>query len=56
MGAPNRAKVYPAYGETRQSGHGAFACQGTNVWGGDVLAFIQEMFGPAKTQAKAGQR
>ena len=41
-GAPNQAKLYPAFGTTNQQGHGAFACWdiGTRIWGADVMAFI----------------
>jgi dienelactone hydrolase len=45
-GGPNRAQVYPPYGRTHQSGHGAFACQATDVWGGDVCAFLDEVLKP----------
>jgi dienelactone hydrolase len=42
-GAPNQAKLYPAFGTTHQQGHAAFACWniGTRIWGSDVMAFIQ---------------
>jgi dienelactone hydrolase len=38
----NRAQVYPAFGVTKEHGHAAFAVWdvGTEIWGGDVLAFI----------------
>jgi dienelactone hydrolase len=36
----NRARVYPAYGETPNAGHGSFACSGSDVWGADVLPFL----------------
>ncbi len=41
-GAPNQAKLYPAFGKTSQQGHAAFACWdiGTRIWGGDVMAFL----------------
>lgn len=42
-GEPNRARIYPSYGDTRACGHGAFACAGTDVWGQDVFAFLQEV-------------
>jgi dienelactone hydrolase len=51
-GAPNRARVYPAYGETSGAGHAAFACLGVDVWGPDVLAFLAE----ALTGASAPRR
>jgi dienelactone hydrolase len=43
-GPPNRAKLYPAFGSPgqHQMGHGSFATWniGTEIWGPDVLAFI----------------
>jgi dienelactone hydrolase len=44
-GAPNQAKLYPAFGSTHQQGHAAFACWdlGTRIWGADVLAFIDRI-------------
>jgi carboxymethylenebutenolidase len=41
-GDPNRARVYPPYGRDNESGHAAFARQGTDVWGSDVRAFLDE--------------
>jgi dienelactone hydrolase len=35
-----RAKVYPPYGDTPQDGHGKFCGLGMDVWGKDVLAFL----------------
>jgi carboxymethylenebutenolidase len=58
--SPNRAKLYPAFGsqgDTRM-GHVAFATWnlGTDIWGPDVLAFIQASFQKKWTpQAGAGQ-
>jgi hypothetical protein len=48
-GAPNQAKLYPAFGATHQQGHAAFACWdlGTRIWGADVLAFIDRTLGPS---------
>ena len=47
-GAPNRAKLYPAFGPTdnHMMGHGSFATWnlGTEIWGPDVLAFIDAVF------------
>jgi dienelactone hydrolase len=42
-GQPNRTTVYPPYGDTSQAGHGRFACEGTDVWGDDVSAFLDEV-------------
>lgn len=41
-GPHNRAKLYPAFGDTAQQGHGGFATQedGIKIWGPDVLEFI----------------
>ncbi len=48
-GAMNRAKLYPAFGpgDDHQKGHGAFACWniGTEIWGPDVMAFINAALG-----------
>jgi dienelactone hydrolase len=48
-GPPNRAKLYPAFGppDQHQRGHGSFATWniGTEIWGPDVLAFINSVFG-----------
>jgi dienelactone hydrolase len=44
-GGLNRTGVYPAYGATHESGHGEFACVGTDVWGKDVGAFLAEALG-----------
>jgi len=43
-GAPNQAKVYPAFGATAQDGHWRFASQrdGIAVWAPDVDAFLAE--------------
>jgi len=44
-GAPNQAKLYPAFGTTHDQGHYAFATWdiGTEVWGADVLSFISNV-------------
>jgi len=44
-GKPNRAKVYPAFGEkeNHQDGHGGFAVRGSDVWGPDVMTFLDEV-------------
>lgn len=36
-----RSRVYPAFGSTHQEGHWAFCSTATEVWGNDVLAFLQ---------------
>ncbi len=48
-GAPNRARVYPPHGEGEGAGHGGFAVAGTEVWGGDVRAFLDEALGTSAT-------
>jgi carboxymethylenebutenolidase len=42
-GTPNGSKLYEAFGTSPQHGHGAFACWslGTEIWGADVLDFIE---------------
>lgn len=44
-GAPNRAKLYPVFGDVAnpQDGHGGFAVRGSDVWGKDVLEFLNEV-------------
>jgi dienelactone hydrolase len=42
-GEPNRARVYPAYGDTPDAGHGAFALEGAAVWGADVAEFLDRV-------------
>jgi carboxymethylenebutenolidase len=36
-----QSKVYPAFGSTHQDGHWGFCSSGTDVWGNDVLAFLE---------------
>jgi dienelactone hydrolase len=42
-GEPNRAKLYPAYGNTQEEGHADFSTHASAiaVWGDDVLAFLR---------------
>jgi dienelactone hydrolase len=41
-GAPNTAKIYPAFGVTHQQGHGGFAVRGgIPIWSPDVFAFLE---------------
>ncbi len=44
-GAPSRAKLYPAFGDPKNpsDGHGGFAVRGSDVWGRDVLDFLNEV-------------
>jgi carboxymethylenebutenolidase len=36
-----QAKVYPAFGSSHDDGHGRFCATATDVWGSDVLAFLE---------------
>lgn len=42
-GGLNRAKLYPKFGSTAKEAHGAFAirCEGIEIWGSDVAAFLK---------------
>jgi dienelactone hydrolase len=35
-----QSKIYPAFGSTHQDGHWGFCSSATDVWGNDVLAFL----------------
>ncbi len=48
----NGTHVYPAYGSTRDGGHGAFACFGADVWGSDVLSFLDKAFASASSRRR----
>jgi hypothetical protein len=39
-GRPVESKVYPSYGFGAQGGH-SFCVRGANIWGPDVVKFIQ---------------
>lgn len=39
-GGLNAASVFAPYGGTPEDGHSGFACEGTDVWGETVLAFL----------------
>ena len=43
-----QSKIYPAFGNTHQDGHWGFCSSATEVWGNDVLAFLE-------TQMKASR-
>lgn len=47
-GPPNRAKVYPAFGTTTGDGHAGFSMNGEEIWGPDVLAFLNSVLGKTK--------
>jgi carboxymethylenebutenolidase len=36
-----QSKVYPAFGSSHQDGHWGFCSSATDVWGSDVLAFLE---------------
>jgi carboxymethylenebutenolidase len=46
-GALNRAKLYPVFGDkdNPKDGHGGFAVRGAEVWGADVLEFVNAALG-----------
>jgi hypothetical protein len=46
-GKLNRVKIYPAFGDPAnpKDGHGGFAVRGSEVWGKDVLGFLEEALG-----------
>jgi carboxymethylenebutenolidase len=37
-----QSKIYPAFGSTHQDGHWGFCSSATDVWGADVLTFLDE--------------
>jgi len=39
-GSPNQSKVYPDYGVSHEDGHRNFALAGCDIWGADVLQFL----------------
>jgi dipeptidyl aminopeptidase/acylaminoacyl peptidase len=41
LGKPHKLLIFPPYGSTPAEGHGGFCSQATNVWGPDVLKFIE---------------
>lgn len=43
-----QSKIYPAFGSTHHDGHWGFCATATDVWGSDVLAFLQEQMKSAK--------
>ncbi|MDP9129023.1 MAG: prolyl oligopeptidase family serine peptidase [Candidatus Binatota bacterium] len=45
LGKPNRLAIFPPYGNTREEGHGGFCFGGTNVWGDEVLSFLESHLG-----------
>lgn len=45
LGKPNKVAIFPPFGNTREEGHGGFCFRATNVWGDEVLAFLQSNLG-----------
>jgi dienelactone hydrolase len=47
----NRAKLYPKFGNTEKQAHHKFAvhCGGIEIWGGDVLTFLEAAMSEAGT-------
>jgi carboxymethylenebutenolidase len=47
-GKPNLSKIYPVFGEKNDhaAGHGGFAVRGSEIWGEDVITFLNEIFKP----------
>jgi carboxymethylenebutenolidase len=39
---PFQSKIYPPFGSTHQDGHWGFCSSATDVWGNDVLAFLEK--------------
>jgi dienelactone hydrolase len=39
-GSPNQSKVYSVYGVSHEDGHRNFALAGCDIWGDDVLRFL----------------
>ena len=42
-----QSKIYPPFGTTHQDGHWGFCSSATNVWGNDVLAFLDSHLKPS---------
>jgi carboxymethylenebutenolidase len=43
-----QSKVYPAFGSSHEDGHGGFCSTATDVWGNDVLVFLEAHWRAAK--------
>lgn len=52
-GGLNQVRIYPPYGDSAQSGHGAFGCYGMGVWGPDVLGYLTEALATASAAPSA---
>ena len=42
-----QSKIYPAFGSNHQDGHWGFCSSATDVWGNDVLAFLETQLKPS---------
>lgn len=40
LGKPHKLLIFPAYGNTHAEGHGVFCSQAADVWGPEVLSFL----------------
>lgn len=49
---PHRAKIYPAFGDPNkhEDGHGGFAMRGREIWGADVLEFVNQFLKQSTSQ------
>ena len=45
LGKPNKLAIFPPYGNTREEGHGGFCFGATNIWGDEVLSFLDANLG-----------
>jgi carboxymethylenebutenolidase len=43
-----QSKIYPAFGSNHQDGHWGFCSSATDVWGNDVLAFLEMHMKPSR--------
>jgi carboxymethylenebutenolidase len=45
LGKPNKLAIFPPHGTTHEEGHGGFCFGATNVWGDQVLSFLESNLG-----------
>ncbi|MBM4298162.1 MAG: hypothetical protein FJ143_10520 [Deltaproteobacteria bacterium] len=45
LGKPHKLAIFPPYGTTREEGHGVFCTRATDVWGDEVLSFLESHVG-----------
>ena len=41
LGKPYKLAIFPSYGSSREDGHGVFCSRATDIWGDEVLTFLQ---------------